>query len=347
MDKILVFRFSAMGDVIMLLPVLKGVLDTNRSVEIFLVTQKNFFPFFQGIERLTVIPIDLKSEHRNFVGLYKLFLKLRKTIKPDLVVDLHGVIRTYILDFYFVLSGFKVVKFRKGTIEKLNKIRFKSGKYLPNTVDRYSEVFKLVGLDFSLALPPLFPLKFSCADIDNILSKKIVVGIAPFAKHRQKIWGLDHIVELISYLNSVFDCRIVLFGGGAEIDLLKKVAECYTNCIISADYFSLHDEIQVIHRLSVMVCMDSANMHISAMAGVPTVSIWGATHPSLGFAPYHQPDENIIQYSGEKLTCRPCSVYGNKRCKFGDDIRCMNYISAQEVFVKVHSILNKTNLSVL
>ncbi len=341
MKKILIFRFSAMGDVIMLLPVLKGALDTNRSIEVFLVTQKNFFPFFQGIDRLTLIPVDLKNEHKTLPGIYKLFLKLRETVNPDLVIDLHCVIRTYILDSFFSLFGFKVVRFHKGTFEKLKKIRFKSGTYLPNTVDRYREVFKLVGLDFTLALPPLFHSEFSDSNIDNILPKKIVVGIAPFAKHRQKIWGLDHVVELISYLNSAFDCTIVLLGGGTEVNLLKKVSECYTNCIISADYFSLQDEIQVVHKLSVMVCMDSANMHLSAMAGVPTVSIWGATHPSLGFAPYHQPDENIIQYSGEKLTCRPCSVYGNKKCKFGDDIRCMNYISAQEVFEKVRSILNK------
>ncbi len=341
MTRILVFRFSAMGDVVMLLPVLKGMLRSNSDVEIFLLTQKNFFPFFSDIERLNLIEVDLKAEHRSIKGLYLLFQKLRKSIQPDIVVDLHCVIRTTILDLFFKLSGYEVSRFNKGTFQKSKLVRTKMLFQLPNTVERYELAFKKLGFLFELSLPSLFRRNTVQRANAEIFSGRFVVGIAPFAKHRQKVWGVDKVDQLIALLNNSFSCNILLFGAGAEIDVLNKLSAKYSNCIVSANYFKLSEEIQVIQQLAVMVSMDSANMHIAAMAGIPTVSIWGATHPALGFAPYQQPEMNIIQYNGNELSCRPCSVYGGKKCQFGDDIRCMNYIAVKTVFNRICMILKQ------
>lgn len=340
MTKILVFRFSAMGDVVMLLPVLKGLLEENSGLEVYLLTQKQFFPFFAGIDRLNLVEIDLKREHRSFKGLYRLFNQLRKTINPDFVVDLHGVIRSFFLGFYFKLLGYKVVRFDKGTTKKYSAIRKKRiSSSLRHTVERYKGVFQDLGFTIKLSLPPLFSRNLSFND--EVLQEPVgaVIGIAPFAKHKQKVWGVGKVDELIGLLSANYNCRIVLFGGGqVEIEQMNLLAAKYSNCIVAANHFTFQEEIQAILRLSVMVSMDSANMHIAALCGIPTVSVWGATHPALGFAPYGQPSENMIQYEGDRLSCRPCSVYGNKKCQYGDDIRCMNYVSADSVFRRIAEI---------
>lgn len=343
MTKILVYRFSAMGDVILLLPVLKGVLAANNDLEIYLLTQPNFFSIFRGIDRLHLVEADLKGHNNGFKGLFRLFKSLESTIKPDIVIDLHCVLRSYILDFFFRINGFRVINFRKGTFKKHQLIRTKLLNPLPNTIDRYAEAFLSAGFPVSLPEPPLFSPSILQVPFSDLLKKPVWIGVAPFAKHAPKIWGIKKIESLLVELGKVHDANIILFGGGkSELDTLNLLAAKYANCIVSANHYKFHEEIDLITQLDVMISMDSANMHIASMAGIPTVSIWGATHPALGFAPYKQPAENIIQYPGDQLNCRPCSVYGNKKCIFSDGIRCMDLIPVDAVLSRVNLILGNS-----
>ena len=86
----------------------------------------------------------------------------------------------------------------------------------------------------------------------------------------------------------------------------------------------LKEELDFMKELNLMVAMDSANLHLATMVGTPTVSVWGATHPKAGFAP----EKSVIVQ--KDLECRPCSIYGNAKCKFGD-IRCMTLIEPEEI----------------
>ena len=166
-----------------------------------------------------------------------------------------------------------------------------------------------------------------------------LIGIAPFAQHAQKIWGLVKVEQLIKQIDQNFDAKVILFGGGVtELAQLSKLASQFNNVYVSGNHYKLAEEIGVIGKLDAMVSMDSANMHMAALCGIPTISIWGATHSSLGFAPYQQPKENIIEYTGDKIACRPCSVYGNKKCIY-NDVRCMNYIEVDQVYNRLREIL--------
>ena len=95
------------------------------------------------------------------------------------------------------------------------------------------------------------------------------------------------------------------------------------------------EELQVISGLDLMVSMDSANMHFASIYGVPVVSIWGGTHPWLGFYGWGQDPENAMQVD---LDCRPSSVFGNKPCSRGD-LSCMNRISPMMVFGRIMELM--------
>lgn len=345
MKRILVYRFSAMGDVVMLLPVLKGLLDANHEIEIHLLTRSFLFPVFRGIDRLQLHEADLNGEHKGMNGLFRLYQHLKEDVKPEMVFDLHQVLRTYNLNLYFRWGGTPVFTFKKGQVEKRKAVLSKSHQYLPGTIERYSAVFRKAGLKINLPNPPLL----------NQASKKValqklgletkedlrLIGIAPFAKHPQKVWGVEKVEQLIRDLSSDQNHRFVLFGGGKEeISLLDQLAAKLPNTLVAAHFLKLEDELEVLPQLDVMLSMDSANMHLAAMAGIPVLSIWGATHPSLGFAPYAQAQDNQIQYDGPELNCRPCSVFGNKKCKFGD-VRCMKYISVNRVEEQIKKVLSQ------
>jgi len=343
MKRILVYRFSAMGDVVMLLPVLKGLLAANPELEIHLLTRSFLFPVFRGIDRLYLVEADLNGEHEGMKGLFKLYKQLKETVKPDIVFDLHQVLRTYNLNLYFRWGGVKVYTFDKGQVEKRKAVLTKSHINLPGTIDRYSAVFQKAGLTIDLPKPPLLNVVSKTEVLQKLnleLKEDIrLIGIAPFAKHPQKVWGVEKVEQLILELSSDQKLQFILFGGGKEeITKLDKLAAKFSNVLVAAHFLKLEDELVVLPQLNLMISMDSANMHLAAMAGIPVISIWGATHPSLGFSSYHQPEENQIQYEGQELNCRPCSVFGNKKCKYGD-VRCMKYIPVEQVKKRVQMIL--------
>ena len=95
------------------------------------------------------------------------------------------------------------------------------------------------------------------------------------------------------------------------------------------------EELRLMSRLRLVLAMDSGNMHLASLAGVPVVSVWGATHPLGGFLAWGQSMDNVIQ---DDLPCRPCSIYGNKPCKYGD-YRCLTGISPERVIEAVNRIL--------
>ena len=89
-------------------------------------------------------------------------------------------------------------------------------------------------------------------------------------------------------------------------------------------------------HLDVMLSMDSANMHLASLVNIPVVSIWGATHPYAGFMGWKQLPVNTVQLD---LSCRPCSVYGQKPCWRGD-YACLRDIKPEQVIAKIEGLVD-------
>ena len=106
-------------------------------------------------------------------------------------------------------------------------------------------------------------------------------------------------------------------------------------CTVAAGVLTLDRELALMQQLDLMLCVDSSNMHIATLAGVPVLSIWGGTHPNVGFGPYQRDENSIIQISTEVLPCRPCSVYGRDTCYRGD-FACLNTISVERVIQRIY-----------
>jgi ADP-heptose:LPS heptosyltransferase len=87
--------------------------------------------------------------------------------------------------------------------------------------------------------------------------------------------------------------------------------------------------------MDLAVSMDSANMHLASLFGIPVISIWGATHPFTGFNGWNQPPGNAVQID---LYCRPCSVFGNKPCYRGDHA-CMQLLPEEMILERIKSLI--------
>ena len=95
------------------------------------------------------------------------------------------------------------------------------------------------------------------------------------------------------------------------------------------------DEYALLAKCDLMLTMDSANMHLASLMGVKTVTIWGATAPECGFQGYGQSSDCDVQLD---LPCRPCSIYGERECKY-DDYRCLTRITPEMVINQVFDVL--------
>ncbi|SMP04256.1 glycosyltransferase family 9 protein [Chryseobacterium profundimaris] len=319
--RILAYRFSAFGDVAMTAPVFREFLEQNPGVEIIMVSRSNFEALFADIPNVIFKGVNL-DDYKGLFGLSRLANELIKEFQPNYIANLHDVIRTKILDKIYNTKGFKVFKINKGKEEKehltdiwnLNKFQLKK------TVERYADVFREMGFKVTLS-HQLRP---------KVLDKS-GIGFAPFAQHKGKMLPLEKSYELarvLSQKNTVY-----LFGGGkTETEILEKWETEIPNIRNLAGKLTLTEELNTISQLELMISMDSANMHLASLVGTRCVSVWGQTHPYAGFLGFGQSEEDVVQV--KDLTCRPCSVFGDKEC-FRGDWACLEELNIQKIVDKI------------
>ncbi len=342
MKKILVFRLSAMGDVALTVPVIRNVLETNSDLQITLVTRPFFAPFFFGIPRLKLYFPHLDGKHKGIKGLYRLYRTLKQMGPYEEVVDLHSVLRTKIVSFFFRLSGTPVYSINKGRKDKNRLIRTKKITVLQHSIQRYTDTFIKAGIEARVGKAPYIDYSTEAFQrarsylLGKIPEKGYLkIGLSPFANTEPKVWGLENFKELITLINQNHKAVFFLFGGGEkEIKLLKQLEQHCENIHLVAGKFTLSEEIAMIRMLDLMIAMDSSNMHLASLSGIRTISVWGGTHPAFGFSAIDQPEEYHIQPPEGILTCRPCSVFGGKKCIY-PTVRCMELIKASDVYERL------------
>jgi ADP-heptose:LPS heptosyltransferase len=338
-----------MGDVVLLVPVLRSLVSAYPNVHVTVATRPKFASFFENIERVHVFHADVDDKYKGFFGLRKLFRALIAHADHDIVIDMHDHLRTIFLRNLFKLSRIKVIVFDKGRKAKKAFTRKdkKVTRPLPHTVERYKQAFEKAGFSFPILNGPhIQPSKDQYSSVENWLNTcgfqktNTWIGIAPFALHTSKIWPLANYPKLIELISKQIDCRIFFFGGGPkEIQYFEDVRQLFPERItVVAGQMKLSEEIALMQKLDLMLCTDSSNMHLAVLAGTPVLSIWGGTHPDVGFGPYQRGDESIIQIDRKELPCRPCSVFGKETCHRGD-FACLNWITPDVISERIAKTL--------
>ena len=331
-------RLSAMGDVAMTVPVIRAFAQQNPSVKLTVVSRPFFKPFFDGIPNVDFFAVDVKERHKGFFGLLKLYSDLKK-LNIDAVADLHNVLRSQIIRTLFSLSGKKVAATDKGRAEKKALTRAEKKVFQPvkTMVERHVETFKKLGFSVDLSLPNFPEKAILSEEILSVSGKKNNynwIGIAPFAQYESKVYPLDLMQKVIDNLAENGNYKLFLFGGGKEeTEKLNTLAKQRENIVVVAGKLKFNQELQLISNLDVMLSMDSGNAHIAAMLGVKVITLWGATHPFAGFAPFNQPLENCLTSDREKYPLLPTSVYGNKKVEGYEDV--MRSISVESIVKKL------------
>jgi len=328
LKNLLVIRLSAFGDVAISVHVLRAVIEQNTDIKIILLTRKAFQPLFANIDRIEFIEPDLHGKHKNIWGLYRLFKDINKSHKINSVIDLHNVIRSKVISFFYYFKGIKTYTIDKGRGEKKELIKNNNKKQLKTSIERYAEVFTQANIKANL--------KIISSPI-NSKKEPNWIGIAPFALHKQKIYPLDKMEELIQLLDQA-NYKIHIFGGGKkEKEFAERLETSNKNVVSLIGKFKLLQEIEMMNKMQTMITMDSANMHLAALTNTKIISIWGGTHPFAGFTAFAPSNRNFIIQ--KELDCRPCSIFGNKKC-YKNTLECMD-ISPQSIKITIDKVVRE------
>ena len=340
MEHIAVFRMSAMGDVAISVPVVTAFSEQYPDVKITYLTRPLFAPMFSHLPNVEVFTPELNGKHSGLIGLYKLYKELKaKGIQG--VADIHNVLRTNILKFYFKGSKIPFKQINKGRREKyaLTRYKFKVFEPLKPSYQRYADVFDALGFPIDLSDDYLLPPTPLSEPVQNLLNgSELHIGVAPFASFISKQYPFDKMCEVIEKLSQRYpNSMIYIFGGGKEEE--QKVAQIQLpNTENMVGRLSFKQELELISHLDIMIGMDSGNAHLSAMYGIPTITLWGVTHPYAGFYPYDQPKENALLADRTLYPLIPTSVYGKKYPKGYE--KAIETISVEMILNKVEQILN-------
>ena len=339
---ILVIRLSAMGDVAMTVPVISALLEQYPHIKVTVLTRAFFSPLFSELKNVTVYEADVKGKHKGIFGLWKLYKEL-KSLNLDMVADLHNVLRSNILKQYFRLGSIPFIQVDKGRAEKkaLTSLINKVFEPLTTTHQRYADVFGKLGMPIDLEnAGPLPKRSITSSTMELVKGKEQKwIGIAPFAAFDGKMYPLDLMEKVVHSLNETNGYKVLLFGGGQEERyLLDNWAEKYQNSINLVGKLTFQEELALISQLNLMLAMDSGNSHLAALFGIPTLTLWGVTHPYAGFYPFKQDPQNALLADREQFPLIPTSVYGNKYPNGYEN--AMRTIAPEDIILKIEEILN-------
>lgn len=310
--KIIVIRFSSMGDIIYTTPVVRCLKAQLPNCEIHFLTKPAFKYIYQNNPYLT--------------KLHTLQPRLSDTIKDlraenfDLIIDLHNNLRTSIIKFK---SGIPSLTYRKDRISKWLALKFKWNSLISrkHLVDRYLEAVKPLGV------------KNDDKPIDYYISKKYDISEFLPSSHQDKfvafVIGATHFTKRLPNYKIIEICKgiglpIVLLGGNDVKENADMITAAIGNMVYSTcGLTNLDQSVFIISKAHKVIGFDTGLTHISEAFNKPLASIWGGTTPDLlGVHPYKISDSLIV---GEDLSCRPCSKFGLEKCPLGH-FKCMKNI---------------------
>ena len=329
--KVLIIRFSSLGDVILASSLLDPLY--NLDIKVDFLTFKPFGEIFKEDYRLNKL-IEVDKKELKTISQIKSFTNNLKKENYDYILDIHSNLRTFSISLF---SRIKTIRYKKNSIKRRLFLYKPFRRFLINqnfnVLFAYLETLKLFGeKNYKKYRPRLILHSDDFKGVNNLPKNFVVIGSG--ARYKNKIYPYFNKVSQILLENGF---NVVLVGSKDDKNLDRNV---YPKEVIDLrGELSLRQSMAVISKAVGSISNDSAVAHLSRAVQTPVLMIYGATHPYFGFAPLEDEGDFIIK----NLSCQPCDLHGKKECKF-KSLYCLN-IEPSLVVNKFLKILTKFNIS--
>jgi ADP-heptose:LPS heptosyltransferase len=318
--KILVVRFSSIGDIVLTSPVVR-CLRQQLDAEVHFLTKSVFKGVVENNPHITKVHTIKKN-------ISELIPSLRNE-KFNFIADLHHNLRSKAL---ILRLGLPNQSFQKLNLEKWLRVHTHLN-LLPDKhiVDRYLATVRHLGVQNDGE-----GLDYFLPGEDLVFAEKWLTarGIQHFfafvtgAAHSTKRLPENKIVEICRSIS----CPLVLLGGKDEALAGDRIVRAAGTHVFNAcGKMSLHQSAAILHHSNKVISHDTGLMHIAAALGKEIIAIWGNTIPEFGMTPYYPAGiQKSINFEVSGLSCRPCSKIGFSACPKGH-FRCMNGIDPEKI----------------
>ncbi len=344
-SKILIIRFSSIGDIILASPLIRSVKLTYPDAQIDFIVRKEYAELVKFNPYLSNI-IEFDSDKR-YKGMQEITAKIN-TNAYSIILDIQNNFRSKFLSYRSKTK--KISHLNKRATLRFLLTNFKINLYRDyvSVADRYLETVKELyvpndGKGLDVFIPDNIISSVEKKLSNYSLSKNdFIIGIAPSAKHNTKKWMLDRYEELIVRLIEKYKARILVFGGKDDkhetdtiVDNANKILG--NRAVINyAGKISLLENAAMFDYCNAVVTNDTGLMHLAAARKRKVIAIFGPTVKEFGFFPYGT--ENIV-VENNTVKCRPCSYHGTNSCP-PKHFKCMKDITTDKVYDAVKHILN-------
>ncbi|MEW5994015.1 MAG: HAD-IIIA family hydrolase [Candidatus Zixiibacteriota bacterium] len=335
MKKILVIRFSSLGDVILSSAAVLNLKISFPDSHITFLTKERYRPIaasFDGVDEIAAF-----SDNGGTHELIRLILDLDDA-GYDALVDLHGSPRSWWVR-KTVSGGVKLV-YPKRRAERVQIVRtHRIPQTWPHTVDLYNSCIEQMG-GYSACKRPIIHTPaldgHSRQKLEELKASHGLVVIAPGAAHPNKQWPLERFAEVARKLSESHNVSIVWAVTASDAGSSRLVIDVPPEHLWELVDYPVGQLGAVIEKADLTIANDSGIAHLSSAVGTPVVAVFGPTHPALGFAPRGLFDQvvDVDEY------CRPCSLHGKRPC-FRKERFCFTRLLPDMVYSAACRILDE------
>lgn len=330
---ILVIQTAFIGDAILTLPLVQAARKAYPSANLdLIVTPRSKELFSNHPDIRETIAYDKRGMDRGLRGLLRV-ARLLRSRSYDLALIPHRSLRSALLAF--LLRARLRIGFDRsaGRLLMTRTVRYNRDSH---EIDRNLSLLNtLVPVAMQRELPRIYPAESDERRVDRLLVEFEVghpdklVAIAPGTIWNTKRWLKERFASLAARFEKA-GWEVVLVGGNEDKSLCNEIRTLANSSLVydASGSLSLLQSAELIRRCRVLICNDSAPMHLAAAVGTPVVAIFGATVPAFGFGPTG-PYDAVVETEG--LKCRPCSIHGGEKCPIRT-FDCMQNITHDRVY---------------
>jgi heptosyltransferase-2 len=330
---ILVVRFSAIGDILLITPLLRVIRARYRGARIAVLTKEQYVPLLSHNPHVSEVLSVAPDE-----GIRAIAERIRGVHYTHLL-DLHGNLRSHALRR---LAPGPWRSYAKRWLERALLITIKRDLYGAQVpiAERYFEAAAELDVQPDGGPPDFFIGEDADARAADRLAglglgqDRPIVAMAPGAAHATKRWPAAYWVDLVRRITPT-GADVAVLGGSDDAELAGGIAELAgANVASLAGELDLQETGAVVRRAEVLISGDTGVMHMATGVGTPVVALFGPTVRQFGFFPYRS-DAGVVELD---LPCRPCSAHGSARCPLGHH-RCMKQMLPDLVFATLAKAL--------
>lgn len=322
--KVLVIRFSSIGDIALTTSFLRSVKTKYNHAEIHFLTLNRFSPILEmqpDIDRVIVL--------NDSTGFYELiqFNKYIKSSEYDVIFDLHGSIRSRIvtLGLNEIVSRVKKPRLSRSILFQLHLNIFPKDFSTSMMYHQCLEEYNKSNIPKTLLRVSNLEQKFARAVLKKIGIEGNYIVLIPGAQWSQKQWHVEKYNVVIDRITSATGKKIIMLGTKKD-RICKNISMVNSNVIDYSGATDIREAMAIISLSDTVFGSDTGLLHIAEALGKHVTMILGPTSVETGGGVSLGDSINIES----DIWCRPCSQNGKQKC-FRSSQFCMDLISEEKV----------------